>query len=276
MLLAGGFCAVAAGPGHAATVLFQEDFNGITTGYFFDNCGGACSHYIQTGVPMATGSGTTINGGADNDWYAARFQSPSNGTILSDVGAQQVGGATGSGASYVNNPTPVGMFQDDAGLLFKISTTGYTNITLTFDWRTFVAETTDKVTVGYFVGDLDASHPSNFAANRTIDLRPTSQGGPANGPGNWSNYGGSWVQLMSGSGNDLWHLNQSFNLTNANNAPEVWVAFWLNDGESDVGKVDNVVIMADQVVVPLPAAVWLFGSGLLGLVGVAQRKRNKK
>jgi hypothetical protein len=225
---------------------------------------------------MATGSGTTINGGADNDWYAARFQSPSNGTILSDVGAQQVGGATGSGASYVNNPTPVGMFQDDAGLLFKISTTGYTNITLTFDWRTFVAETTDKVTVGYFVGDLDAMHPSNFAANRTIDLRPTSQGGPANGPGNWSNYGGSWVQLMSGSGNDLWHLNQSFNLTNANNAPEVWVAFWLNDGESDVGKVDNVVIMADQVVVPLPAAVWLFGSGLLGLVGVAQRKRNKK
>lgn len=28
-------------------------------------------------------------------------------------------------------------------------------------------------------------------------------------------------------------------------------------------------------VVPIPAAVWLFGSGLLGLVGVARRKRNK-
>ena len=27
-------------------------------------------------------------------------------------------------------------------------------------------------------------------------------------------------------------------------------------------------------VVPVPAAVWLFGSGLLGLVGVARRKRN--
>jgi hypothetical protein len=163
------------------------------------------------------------------------------------------------------------MFQDDAGLLFKISTTGYTNINLTFDWRTFVAETTDKVTVGYFVGDLDASHPSNFAADRTIDLRPISQGGPANGPGNWSNYGGNWVQLMSGSGNDLWHLNQSFTLTNANNAPEVWVAFWLNDGESDVGKVDNVVVTA--TVVPLPAAVWLFGSGLISLLGFSQRHR---
>jgi hypothetical protein len=25
--------------------------------------------------------------------------------------------------------------------------------------------------------------------------------------------------------------------------------------------------------VPLPAAVWLFGSGLLGLVGIARRKK---
>lgn len=154
--------------------------------------------------------------------------------------------------------------------MFKISTAGYTNITLTFDWRTFVAETTDKVTVGYFVGDLDAMHPSNFAANRTIDLRPTSQGGPANGPGNWSNYGGSWIQLMAGSGNDLWQLNESFTLTNADNAPEVWVVFWLNNGESDVGKVDNVVVTG--LVVPLPAAVWLFGSGLIGLVAAGRRK----
>jgi hypothetical protein len=28
-------------------------------------------------------------------------------------------------------------------------------------------------------------------------------------------------------------------------------------------------------VVPVPAAVWLFGSGLLGMVGVARRKSNK-
>ena len=35
--------------------------------------------------------------------------------------------------------------------------------------------------------------------------------------------------------------------------------------------IDNVVI--DTAVVPVPAAVWLFGSGLVGLVGVARRKR---
>jgi hypothetical protein len=32
-------------------------------------------------------------------------------------------------------------------------------------------------------------------------------------------------------------------------------------------------ISADQVVVPVPAAVWLFGSGLIGLVGVARRRK---
>ena len=32
-------------------------------------------------------------------------------------------------------------------------------------------------------------------------------------------------------------------------------------------------ISADYTVVPLPAAVWLFGSGLLGLIGVARRKK---
>ena len=30
----------------------------------------------------------------------------------------------------------------------------------------------------------------------------------------------------------------------------------------------------DFTVVPVPAAVWLFGSGLLGLVGVARRKKS--
>lgn len=36
--------------------------------------------------------------------------------------------------------------------------------------------------------------------------------------------------------------------------------------------IDNVSIVTDVSAVPVPAAVWLFGSGLLGLVGVARRK----
>jgi hypothetical protein len=36
---------------------------------------------------------------------------------------------------------------------------------------------------------------------------------------------------------------------------------------------DNVSIMADVSAIPVPAAIWLFGSGLVGLVGVARRKK---
>ena len=47
-------------------------------------------------------------------------------------------------------------------------------------------------------------------------------------------------------------------------------ADFLNGG-SQVADLSNVRAFS---VVPVPAAVWLFGSGLLGLVGVARRKRS--
>ena len=35
---------------------------------------------------------------------------------------------------------------------------------------------------------------------------------------------------------------------------------------------DGTVLAVDSTIVPVPAAVWLFGSGLLGLAGIARRK----
>ena len=39
------------------------------------------------------------------------------------------------------------------------------------------------------------------------------------------------------------------------------------------GPVDSPIYVSGPYVVPVPAAVWLFGSGLLGLVGIARRKK---
>ena len=39
------------------------------------------------------------------------------------------------------------------------------------------------------------------------------------------------------------------------------------------GQNIDLLLYKDVAVVPVPAAVWLFGSGLLGLVGVARRKK---
>ena len=38
------------------------------------------------------------------------------------------------------------------------------------------------------------------------------------------------------------------------------------------GSDEQALVAVDLTAVPVPAAVWLFGSGLLGLVGVARRK----
>ena len=41
------------------------------------------------------------------------------------------------------------------------------------------------------------------------------------------------------------------------------------EGNSEVG-----IYMVRTSAVPIPAAVWLFGSGLIGLVGMARRKKS--
>ena len=50
-----------------------------------------------------------------------------------------------------------------------------------------------------------------------------------------------------------------------------------SDGSTDIIRVGTYVstgtFTAATTVVPIPAAVWLFGSGLLGLIGVARRKK---
>jgi hypothetical protein len=50
----------------------------------------------------------------------------------------------------------------------------------------------------------------------------------------------------------------------------------LTDGTPASGSIfwDDASLSATPAVVPVPAAVWLFGSGLLGLVGVARRRKS--
>lgn len=56
-----------------------------------------------------------------------------------------------------------------------------------------------------------------------------------------------------------WHLNMASGSQNYNSKPLNRYAWAVQSG--------------DVSAVPVPAAVWLFGSGLLGLIGVARRKR---
>ena len=64
--------------------------------------------------------------------------------------------------------------------------------------------------------------------------------------------------------------------SSANNATAFYFFFAQGTlyGNSKTGSLHALAVRdGDVAVVPVPAAVWLFGSGLLGLIGVARRKK---
>ncbi|MGB5259579.1 MAG: VPLPA-CTERM sorting domain-containing protein [Gammaproteobacteria bacterium] len=103
----------------------------------------------------------------------------------------------------------------------------------------------------------------------------------------------AYVQLLDSAGND-----KAFVTNDSTNLPDTWGRYFLDLDLSQYGAVsgdtvnfgfvatstdyngsavfyDNLEFFQAEVeVIPVPAAVWLFGSGLVGLVGVARRRKH--
>lgn len=237
----------------AAVSLFSEDFEGYTS---FNQA--PYGDPINAGIPK-------ISEGAKGIWYGARFETGDNGTINQDLAIQQYGGGS--------NNTHTGRTEDDAGLLIKLDTTGLQDIRLDFDWRTFSASTRDRFVVGYRTAPIAdfGTCTGEGEAGCFADLRSslpwyTTQRGTPVLTGNWS-------ELLRNTRSNSW-TTESFTLdASANNQSEIWIAFWLDNGEGDYAKIDNINVYGTAIV-PLPAAVWLFGSGLLGLAGAVRREQS--
>jgi hypothetical protein len=50
------------------------------------------------------------------------------------------------------------------------------------------------------------------------------------------------------------------------------INLWDGNDQNHTQGVDDIEVFVNSTVVPIPAALWLFGSGLLGLIGVAKKK----
>ena len=81
---------------------------------------------------------------------------------------------------------------------------------------------------------------------------------------------GNIVQTLNGTDLSFCPICQAFTgtLVSVGNVGSAWTPF---DG-TPYTEVYNVAITPSAI--PVPAAVWLFGSGLLGLVGVARRRKS--
>lgn len=225
---------------------------------------GTVQERINIGLPL-------LSEGAKEIWYGARFEdNGASGASIADDLAVQNYGSINRPDDPNRNYTHVGRFEDDAGLVFRISTTGYTSVQLGFDWRTYNVESTDVVRVGYRLGNPGFGTCTGAGESGCYqDLR--------SGAGAWS----SWTAFTlsdaatasSPRGNNNSWLHESFLLPAA--TAEIWVAFWLDNGEGDIGKIDNVLVTATAVVpepVPLPAAVWLLGTAIVGMAVVGRRR----
>jgi hypothetical protein len=233
-----------AAPAYAVT-LFHETFEGITQ----FNEEAPENDDINAGLPL-------VSDGAMETWYGGRFQAGYTGTIDQDLATQKIGGGS--------NNTHTGRVEDEAGMLFKVDTSNLGTATLSFDWRTFSASSADRLKVGYYVGEIafGSGRYYDFVADSFFNPLPNNT--EANNEG-WTT---RWTQLLSGVGN-TW-TSQSYALPVGQQT--VWVAFWLDNGEEDYGKFDNVLVTGN-VAVPEPGSVMLaaVGAGLCGCVVLRRR-----
>ena len=152
---------------------------------------------------------------------------------------------------------------DAAAAAGIISTAGYTNITISFDWLRKGTESDDAFYFSYIVnpGTLNTALMQNEGAWTTTLIS------------------------VGGTDTNFATVNPIINLANASNS-NIAIMFWTvsngscsysggYDCDTDYFKVDNVVVGGTPNATPLPAALPLFASGLgaLGLLGWRRKRK---
>lgn len=96
----------------------------------------------------------------------------------------------------------------------------------------------------------------------------------------FANYGSDSILLsttmqfslgMSWDGGATWFSDASYMSLPAGGSPDSYIIRFVG---SNPGYVEGTTVAVDLMPVPMPAAVWLFGSGLIGLVGIARRRES--
>lgn len=81
-----------------------------------------------------------------------------------------------------------------------------------------------------------------------------------------------WTSRPSENSDGLDHMVTWEIIGGAENNIGNWVIAWEDLAGGGDRDFNDIVVEANVAPVPVPAAVWLFGSGLLGLIGIARRK----
>jgi len=213
-------------------------------------------------VGSTTGSGTA--GTASPFFYSAVTDGRSGGFKFDTLKINPVSYA---GATLWTGDVPPGtMLAGGVANPTGSFSTGFLFSSLPFVPFTFGSDVNATVTAGALAfTSLDFG--GNFAGGSSFVLPPDS--------GTLQVF---WTTATANADDFDVSFRWTHNITTAEDPSLKFTAFtaqWIIEGcASTVGNVGAACGAA--AVIPVPAAVWLFGSGLLGLVGVARRRKSTK
>ena len=261
--------------------------NGQISGYGTVRTGGLTNNSNMT----LTGGTTTVNGDVNNAASAtmeiaytpAIFTGPvvNNGTVkTTNTTVTFAGGYTENG-TYISDPSSnyftnvtigaSGYWTGGAGDKFFISGNFVNNSTQNTLWNTYAASlilngsgSQNLYLAGSDLGAVNAGYQDNFSwADFSLAAGDSLNVFDGNSDPNAALYVGGFS--LGGGLDQLTSINSDYNIYyNPNVAGNAYLG-----GKTYALNGSGYLIPA---VVPLPPALWLFGSGLLGLIGIARRK----
>ena len=176
--------------------------------------------------------------------------------------------------------------------LALISTSSYaTTITITpSDCDDFggsrACDTGNETSNSDILDIIDLLHPGLTEVYKnnvdgSVDVRPFNDDYTTTYANTTSDPEDAWITWNGGAADYIVCPNCFVLIKDGNQSP-AWYLFNINDWDGKMalhledfwvgnGAISHVAIFSSPI--PVPAAVWLFGSGLLGLVGIARRKK---